>query len=162
VAKFYDAVWPQRSWYTEPLDRNGKKRQIWRKNERNIFSVSLLLFFFVVFLSPFAWPPLPVTRIGRLLYSRSPFLFLSSSIFNTSFNLSAYPHYFVPLQCQTKIVCRQNLMTSYIYCTAYELRCIRSGLTVSPKKQTSGVQDLEQSSQFREMTKGSEGTLSNV
>lgn len=88
--------------------------------------------------------------------------FLSSSIFNTSFNLSAYPHYFVPLQCQTKIVCRQNLMTSYIYCTAYELRCIRSGLTVSPKKQTSGVQDLEQSSQFREMTKGSEGTLSNV
>jgi len=106
--------------------------------------------------------PLPVTRIVRLLYSPSPFLFLSSSIFNTSFNLSAYPHYFVPLQCQTKIVCRQNLMTSYIYCTAYELRCIRSGLTVSPKKQTSGVQDLEQSSQFREMTKGSEGTLSNV
>jgi len=88
--------------------------------------------------------------------------FLSSSIFNTSFNLSAYPHYFVPLQCQTKIVCRQNLMTSYIYCTPCELRCIRSGLTVSPKKQTSGVQDPEQSSQFREMTKGSEGTLSNV
>ena len=134
MAKFYDAVWPQRSWYTEPLDRNGRKRQIWRKNERNIFSVSLLLFFFVVFLSPFAWPPLPVTRIVPVLYSPSPFLFyhppslplrlIFQRILIISFRFSV----------RRRIVCRQNLMTSYIYCTAYELRCIRSGLTVSPKE----------------------------
>lgn len=58
------------------------------------------------------------------------------------------------------IVGRQNLMTSYIYSTAYELGCIRSGLTLFPKEQTFGVQDREQSSQFRAMTKSSKETLS--
>jgi len=53
-------------------------------------------------------------------------------------------------------------MTSYIYRTAYVLRCIRGGLTVFPREQTFGVQDPEQSSQFLGMTKSSKGTHFNI
>jgi hypothetical protein len=141
-AKFHDTVWPQRSWYTELLGRNRRKRQIWRKDERNIFCS------FCSKSSSFsAWlhTPLLVPRLILLP------LHLTLS-FKRILIISLRPI------ARRKMV-RIDLMTSYIYSTSCELVCIMGGLTAFTKKQTFGVREPERTSQFHGMTKSSKGSF---
>lgn len=122
-----------------------------------ILLCGLLLFFFCMFDIL-----LTCSLVGTLsvLYFPSPLLLYHRLSFPLRSIFQRFPIILFRIIVGRWIVERQNLMTSYIYSTAYELGCIRSGLTLFAKEQTFGVQDREQSSQFRGMTKSSKETLS--
>lgn len=125
------------------------------------FSFSLLLFFFVVLSFLYVSYPthLPVSKNSFCPYFQSPLLLYHPLSFPQHSIFQRFPIISFRIIVRRWIVWRENLMTSYIYSTAYELGCIRSGLTLFPKKQIFGVRDREQSSQFHGMTKSPKETL---
>jgi hypothetical protein len=111
------------------MEENDSVEEEWKKyTSRSLCCYSSLWYSFLYVSYP---THLPVSMNSFYPYFQSPLLLYHPLSFPQRSIFQRFPIISFRIIVRRWIVWRENLMTPYIYSTAYELGCIRSGLTLS-------------------------------